>query len=128
LYPITALLGPFANEAIAASLNTGFDDHHGVSSSCDSRLHETEADAVSLRILAHAGFDPRHAIRYWEDRIATAGKADAFLGEPADLSGTGLQRHSAGQRSGFLRSHPVDVDRLTAIRADLASWSRVAEI
>lgn len=38
-----------------------------------SRSHETEADEMGLIYMARAGYDPAHAIEFWERMSATGG-------------------------------------------------------
>ena len=62
LYPITAMLGPFFNDAIARSMNVGAMGGFGtlgeLCNSCESRKLEEEADVVGLRYV----FPPTSAI------------------------------------------------------------------
>jgi metalloendopeptidase OMA1, mitochondrial len=63
-----------------------------------SRAQESEADRIGLMYMARAGYDPEEAIRFWERFSQAKGGAD---GTP-----------------GFLRTHPVDAQRI----ADLRKW------
>lgn len=53
LYPVTAILGPFINDALGGALNEGARGGLGVLgqavNSCESRKLESEADVVALR-------------------------------------------------------------------------------
>lgn len=55
VYPITALLGPFVNDALGRSMNEGASAGFGVVgqvfNSCSSRTLEIEADLVALRLV-----------------------------------------------------------------------------
>jgi len=45
-----------------------------------SRLHESEADAIGLGLMANAGFDPRQSVNLWQNMAATGGaRPPAFL-------------------------------------------------
>ena len=46
-----------------------------------SRLHESEADKIGLFYAARAGYDPREALRFWENMASAAGasKPPEFL-------------------------------------------------
>ncbi|NOX53341.1 MAG: M48 family metallopeptidase, partial [Planctomycetes bacterium] len=60
-----------------------------------SRKHEAEADAIGLKLMARAGYDPTEAVRFWE-RFAAA---------------------AAGPRPPeFLSTHPSDERRAEALR------------
>lgn len=63
-----------------------------------SRLHESEADAIGLRYLMIAGYDPHAAPKLWE-RMAKlqGGKEPGFV-------------------EGFLSTHPNPLDRARALR------------
>jgi predicted Zn-dependent protease len=83
---------------------------------------EFEADAVSLRLLASAGIDPREAVRFWEGRLQN----QAPLKRPTepragDLFGR-LKMHSAAEPRDYFPSHPVDATRLQRIKKELGGW------
>lgn len=67
IYPVTFFLGPFVNDKIneytkqKAEQTTACTDIHF------SVKQEREADIVSLRLLAYAGFDSQAAVKYWAD-------------------------------------------------------------
>ncbi len=56
-----------------------------------SRKHELEADAIGLRYMARAGFDPRESVKFWE-RMAQAGRGQ----KPPE----------------FMSTHPGDATRI----------------
>lgn len=63
-----------------------------------SRKQESEADEIGLKYMARAGYDPEQAIKFWErfsDNTAAAG---------------------GDKTPGFLRTHPVDKDRIEHLR------------
>ncbi|OFX56959.1 MAG: peptidase M48 [Bacteroidetes bacterium GWB2_41_8] len=59
-----------------------------------SRLHEYEADKLGLIFMAMAGYDPNEAIGFWE-RMAAG---------------------SSGKMPEFLSTHPVEANRIQAIK------------
>jgi predicted Zn-dependent protease len=61
-----------------------------------SRLHEREADELGLIFMAMAGYDPNHAIGFWE-RMS--------------------QKKTGGAPPEFLSTHPSDAARIQNIRA-----------
>lgn len=67
-----------------------------------SRSQESEADHIGLIYMARAGYDPKAAVSFWER----------------------FSEHS-GEKGGpwFLRTHPVDKDRI----ADIKKWLPEAE-
>ncbi len=60
-----------------------------------SRQHEYEADALGMTFMAMAGYNPEHAITFWERMLAYSGGAQV----PA-----------------FLSTHPTNEDRIEAAR------------
>ena len=64
-----------------------------------SRAHESEADRIGLILMARAGYDPVHALAFWQRMEAAAGGAGKGPGT-----------------AGFLRTHPTDADRQRQIR------------
>ncbi|KAM0749017.1 hypothetical protein T439DRAFT_382101 [Meredithblackwellia eburnea MCA 4105] len=144
IYPVTALLGPFLNDSIGASLNVGAQGGFGilgrVVNSCGSRVLEQEADVVALRLLAHSGIDPHHALNFWEDRLSTPppsitptpSTTTAPPPPPSNANTSHLLRlhspetkHSHDEEAcGFLRTHPVNEERVQRLRDELREWER----
>ena len=63
-----------------------------------SRLHESEADNMGLTYMARAGYDPEAAVAFWE-RFADYNKQSGAAAMPK-----------------FLRTHPVDGDRIRQLQ------------
>ncbi|GAA6041135.1 hypothetical protein JCM8097_004133 [Rhodosporidiobolus ruineniae] len=142
LYPVTALLGPFLNDALGRTLHEGAQGGFGVLgqavNSCESRKLEAEADKVALRLLAGSGIDPHYALEFWADRLALSTHspdASSSSASPAFSSSRlppqppqGIRQHSHshthGAVDGLLRSHPVDEERVEAIKDELEEWER----
>ncbi len=59
-----------------------------------SRKHELEADEMGVYFMAMAGYDPREAIKFW----------------------TRMSEKSKSNMPNFLRTHPIDVKRITALK------------
>ncbi|QRV75184.1 Peptidase family M48 protein [Ceratobasidium sp. AG-Ba] len=146
LFPITMVLGPFVNDAVANFTRVGLDDVARSGNTCQSRKLEFEADLVSARILACAGFDPRCAIEFWEGRQQTPANGDPAAIDkrvdsnpnPSDslrtltplptVPGTfWTSRSSAlGAATGGHGddSHPLDYARVLKLKRELARWER----
>ncbi len=63
-----------------------------------SRDHESEADSMGLKYMAHAGYDPREAIAFWQRMTAMGGK-----GAPPQ----------------FLSDHPAHETRIARLKQEL---------
>lgn len=138
IYPVTALLGPFVQDAISATVKVGMEESGGLlpalTSSCESRQMEHEADIVALRLLANAGIDPRSSIDFWEERLIRGDDASSHshVLHHAD-SATPGHRFSHGSYAhahlkevdSFIRTHPADQERIAAIRRELARWQTI---
>lgn len=136
VFPFTALLGPFFNDGIGKSmneLNTSSQGYLGrVCNSCESRKLELEADVVGLRLLAYAGIDPRHALLFWENRLQAKSSDRQISNKLEDTTPSNhLRLHSSVESQtasqaevacGFLRSHPVNEERVKKIREELEMW------
>ena len=79
---------------------------------------------VHSRLLAHAGFDPREAVRFWEDRSHNAQtaecspqRAEAFVAQEAS-SATTIARRIMGE------THPVHELRVEKLKSELERWEQ----
>ncbi|GAA5865711.1 hypothetical protein JCM8547_002755 [Rhodosporidiobolus lusitaniae] len=145
LYPLTFVFGPFLNDALGKTLHEGAQDGFGVVgravNSCASRKLEGEADRVALRLLAGSGIDPHFALDFWQDRLAsssqsTSSSASSTSSSPPPHSHSHSHPHTIRQHShappssspsvvdGLIRSHPVDEERVEAIKSELEGWER----
>ncbi|KAH7097316.1 hypothetical protein BKA62DRAFT_624052 [Auriculariales sp. MPI-PUGE-AT-0066] len=116
LFPITMMFGPFVNDAVANMTRVTQSELLQGHESCFNRRLEIEADLVSIRILAYAGFDPRLAIHFWESRL--------------DNDHEDLHNHNHNTRApsgNFMRgdTHPVREERLLRLKQELARWRRI---
>jgi len=78
---------------------------------------------VPTRLLAHAGFDPRRAVQFWEDR------AEVFQGSECVASAAFDREHheSQSQQRAFAlkiagSGHPVNEVRVEKLREELGRW------
>ena len=80
-------------------------------------------DCMHFRLLAHAGFDPRQAVRFWEGRRETPQTAEcsparAELQAAHDASSTArIARRLVGGET-----HPVQEVRIATLKAELERW------
>ncbi|KAG6817688.1 hypothetical protein H0H87_005447 [Tephrocybe sp. NHM501043] len=115
LFPLTMLFGPFVNDAVAQLGKVGSGELVNVGELCTSVRQEMEADVVSARLLAHAGFDARDAVKFWEVRTENLAKCSNEK-EPAPSS----QEHLV--RKIMSSTHPVNELRIKALRDEIARW------
>ncbi|KAJ3714279.1 hypothetical protein C8R42DRAFT_592132 [Lentinula raphanica] len=122
LFPVTMFFGPFVNDAVAQLGRIGSGELTKVGEYCTSLKQEHEADVVSARLLAHAGFDAREAVSFWEQRALSAtecGHAEsidpASADEPISKSAR-LIRRIAGT------GHPVNEARVDKLKSELVRW------
>ncbi|EIW57450.1 uncharacterized protein TRAVEDRAFT_37917 [Trametes versicolor FP-101664 SS1] len=120
LFPVTMLFGPFINDALAGVGKASAGEFSQLSEYCTSQKQEIEADVVSARILAHAGFDPREAARFWEARHETPKTAECSPAraeaDAVEAQGLSLPRRWMGE------THPVHEVRVTKLKAELERW------
>lgn len=120
VFPITMLFGPFVNDAFADLGEAGSGELSKLGEYCTSTKQEIEADIVSARLLAHAGFDPRRAVQFWEDRAEASECVASAAFERAE------NRESPSQRAFTLRimgsGHPVNEVRVEKLREELGRW------
>ncbi|KAG8964268.1 hypothetical protein FRC03_002035 [Tulasnella sp. 419] len=133
LYPLTFMVGPFVGDALDKTLRVSFEDVTRAGESCTSRKLEIEADIVSTRLLAIAGFDPRDAVTFWEERVKQAEMAalSASQSETQSLSlgnywkpGSAHGNTQGGGGPNTQVTHPASVERVKSIRDELSSWDK----
>ncbi|KAF9238523.1 hypothetical protein BU15DRAFT_47588 [Melanogaster broomeanus] len=113
LFPITMLFGPFVNDAVAQLGKVGSGELNKLGDYCTSMSQEFEADVVSTRLLAHAGFDARKAVTFWKDRQTTPGSAECSSLVNGQIV---LARQIMGA------SHPVNELRIEKLKSELVRW------
>ncbi|KAI6122244.1 hypothetical protein EDD16DRAFT_1691958 [Pisolithus croceorrhizus] len=118
LFPITMLFGPFVNDAVAQLGKAGSGELTKLGEYCTSVSQEIEADIVSARLLAHAGFDARQAVAFWEGRQHSMGAADCSSVARSDSPDAGwtLAHRIMGA------SHPVIGVRVERLKDELVRW------
>ncbi|KAI6025072.1 hypothetical protein PISMIDRAFT_555475 [Pisolithus microcarpus 441] len=118
LFPITMLFGPFVNDAVAQLGKAGSGELSKLGEYCTSVSQEIEADIVSARLLAHAGFDARQAVAFWEGRQHSTAAADCSSVGRSDSPDAGwtLAHRIMGA------SHPVNGVRVERLKDELVRW------
>ncbi|KAI6133458.1 hypothetical protein EV401DRAFT_91634 [Pisolithus croceorrhizus] len=118
LFPITMLFGPFVNDAVAQLGKAGSGELTKLGEYCTSVSQEIEADIVSARLLAHAGFDARQAVAFWEGRQHSMGAVDCSSVARSDSPDAGwtLAHRIMGA------SHPVIGVRVERLKDELVRW------
>jgi Zn-dependent protease with chaperone function len=132
MFPVTMLFGPFVNDAVANMGKIGTGEAAKLSVLCTTRAQELEADVVSTRLLAYAGFDPHSTVKFWESKTPTtygdvsecaAWKEDSNAARIAE--GDRLSDRSA--LSLFGSTHPMNDTRVGALTKELLRWSAEKE-
>ncbi|KAF5382176.1 hypothetical protein D9615_004404 [Tricholomella constricta] len=114
IFPLTMLFGPFVNDAVAQLGKVGSGELIKVGELCTNMHQEIEADVVSARLLAHAGFDARNAVKFWEVRSGTMTECSRTDLEPTHE--INIARRIMGS------THPVNELRIKGLKDELARW------
>ncbi|KAH9002980.1 hypothetical protein EDB86DRAFT_2894337 [Lactarius hatsudake] len=122
VFPITMLLGPFVNDAFADLGKAGSLELSRLGDYCTSMKQEIEADVVSARLLAHAGFDPRSAVRFWEDRADDRQSLECFASAAFAPEQSEEQARSTFAMKIMGSGHPVNQVRVEKLRKELDRW------
>ena len=117
LFPVTMMLGPFLNDALLEMSKISVGEITSSSDACRSRKLEIEADLVSARLLAYAGFDPRAAVQFWESRA----KAETCASKNKESKVLEDKPHWF---SGMAKKddHPIGVIRVDKLKKELLRW------
>lgn len=116
VFPFTMLFGPFVNDAVAQLGKIGSGELTKMGEYCTTANQEIEADVVSARILAHAGFDARDAIRFWESRTQDDIECHRVEAVKPPNSVQTVARSIMGS------THPVNEKRIAGLRNELDRW------
>ncbi|KAF5377352.1 hypothetical protein D9757_007998 [Collybiopsis confluens] len=122
IFPFTMLFGPFVNDAVAQLGKIGSGELGKMGEYCTSMKQEIEADVVSARLLAHAGFDARDAISFWEQRALSATECAhaESLGPASPRDQLSRSEHLIRRISGS--GHPVNEVRVDKLKSELVRW------
>jgi len=82
---------------------------------------------LSPRLLAHAGFDPRRAVQFWEGRAEVSPVTECVASAAAfDREHRGEDHQSQQQRTFTLKivgtGHPMNEVRVEKLREELDRW------
>ncbi|KDQ59228.1 hypothetical protein JAAARDRAFT_154529 [Jaapia argillacea MUCL 33604] len=131
LFPVTMLFGPFVNDAVANLGKVGSGDLVKLGEYCTSMKQEIEADVVSARLLAHAGFDARRAVDFWETRQESSQTAECSLSTAEKKLGQRQgQTHTNYGRLAMLMAgsdHPQTEVRIGKLKGELERWGAERE-
>lgn len=132
MFPVTMFFGPFVNDAVANMGKIGSGEVAKLSVLSTTRVQELEADVVSMRLLAYAGFDPHSTVNFWESRTPTiygdASECATWKEDSNDVrnaEGDKLLYRSAF--SLFGSTHPLNDARVGALTKELLRWSTEKE-
>ncbi|KAF8917455.1 hypothetical protein CPB85DRAFT_1374243 [Mucidula mucida] len=117
MFPVTMLFGPFVNDALAQLGRVGSGELVKVGDYCTSVSQEIEADVVSARLLAHAGYDAREAVDFWEERSCSPTECShADYVDGAQTKADSLARRIMGS------GHPMNEVRVDRLKSELVRW------
>ena len=74
------------------------------------------------RLLAHAGFDPRHAVRFWENRAESAPDGECAHAPKEDVDERGPIRKLLPHRWSGSSYHPLNIERVRKLKQELERW------
>ncbi|ETW83031.1 Metallo peptidase M48 [Heterobasidion irregulare TC 32-1] len=121
IFPITMFLGPFVNDAVGQLGTVGSGELTKLGEYCTSQKQEIEADVVSARLLAHAGFDPRRAVQFWQNRSETPATAECSPTLAKEKEKTD-KKHSMFPLGIMGSGHPMNEVRVAKLRGEIERW------
>ena len=132
MFPVTMLFGPFVNDAVANMGKVGSIEVTKFSVLCTTRVQELEADVVSTRLLAYAGFDPHSTVKFWESRTPTVygdiSQCATWREDSNEARNAESDRLSYSSAfSLFGSTHPLNDTRVGALTKELLRWSAEKE-
>jgi Zn-dependent protease with chaperone function len=130
LFPCTIMLGPWFGDAINNMSRVGLGEITQSGVACASRKLEIEADVISARLLALAGFDPGAAVSFWESRLSilptdldSSPPQPPSTSDPSDTSPSRFLKAPNSMRS----THPIDEKRVMMLEQELERWKKFKE-
>lgn len=76
------------------------------------------------RLLAHAGFDPRHAVRFWEERQETERTAECTPARASQHAVNEKWESESLPMRWMGSTHPMNVVRVESLKEELRRWER----
>lgn len=128
LYPVTRVFGPVLSDWLCGQISAQSASWLSLEAEWESRIAETEADLLGMRILVAAGYDPRVMLKVWGDdgifhRIERRRNREAKFEETGDSSTVGNEKTWLG-RNVLVRNHPLSEERTLKIKTELEAWQR----
>lgn len=81
-----------------------------------------------VRLLAHAGFDPRHAVRFWEERNEQNERtAECTPKHATETIASERQWEQSVPMRWMGSTHPYNVTRVEKLKEELRRWDRKRE-
>lgn len=126
LYPITRIFGPVLSDWLCKQISAKSESWLSLEADWESRIAETEADLLDMRILVAARFDPRVSLRVWGDegvfhRIERKQAAGTKRPPEDEVLEVGDEK-SWLDRNVLVRNHPLSDRRYLRIKEELNRW------
>ncbi|KAF8206405.1 peptidase M48 [Mycena galopus ATCC 62051] len=118
IFPVTMLFGPFVNDAVAQLGKVGSGELEKVGEYCTSVKQEIEADVVSARLLAHAGYDARKAVAFWEKRSTAECSSAERKAKGTEFPSSNFVHNITGSK------HPVSEVRVNSLKGSCYGGKR----
>lgn len=115
IYPWTMMWGPFLNDHLWTKTQEKQQAIRNLHAANFNRVFELEADVVSARILAYAGFDPRLAIDFWSNRPCTEDSEAEVPEDQLNFAERWWKRAT--------KTHPLREHRVQRLTEEIESWT-----